>query len=141
MIAVNVLIFIGFMSSAYSLECYVCEDQDTNYDKCIKTIRTCDVGQDRCLTEIKWGSTPYWAPSGEKQFYISKSCANNKSCADIIKSKSSLCDRIWYNDWECAECCHGNRCNYYVTLSGSHLQSNILISSCMIIFTWIIKFL
>lgn len=142
MAKINVfLILLGFISSVWSLECYVCEEQDSNNDKCIKTVRTCNVGQDRCLSKIKWGSTPYWAPSGEKQFYISKSCADNKTCASEIKGTSNLCDRIWYNDWECAECCHGDRCNYFVTLSGNYLQSNILISTCMVAIIWIIGFL
>ena len=28
-----------------------------------------------------------------------------------------LCHYLWYEDWKCAECCQGDRCNYYVTVS------------------------
>jgi hypothetical protein len=27
------------------------------------------------------------------------------------------CHYIWYYDWKCTECCAGDRCNYYVTVS------------------------
>lgn len=103
----------------HSLECYVCDSQDSNNEKCTATIKTCDPSETRCLTEVRWGSTPYWAPSGEKQHYISKWCASDKNCSDQIAAYRHRCDRIWYNDWECAECCTGDRCNYYVTLGSS----------------------
>ena len=60
--------------------------------------------------------TPYWAASGEKQYYISKKCATSDNCEPSNKSVSQKCDRIWYNDWTCVECCTGDRCNYYVTV-------------------------
>ena len=43
-----------------SLECYVCDNQDGNTEKCTKTIKTCEVEQDRCLSTIVWSTTPYW---------------------------------------------------------------------------------
>lgn len=61
--------------------------------------------------------TPYWDFTGKKQFYISKKCATDHECKESIHSVSKRCDRIWYNDWECVECCHGDRCNYFVTVS------------------------
>lgn len=45
------MLFLG-----YSMECYVCENQDDNTGKCLKTIKTCDPDEDMCLSEIKWGS-------------------------------------------------------------------------------------
>ena len=27
------------------------------------------------------------------------------------------CKRDWYNDWASVECCQGDLCNYYVTVS------------------------
>lgn len=27
------------------------------------------------------------------------------------------CTYIWYQDWKCSECCSGDRCNYFVTVS------------------------
>ncbi|GFW22046.1 transposable element Tc1 transposase [Trichonephila clavipes] len=108
--------------AVWGLECYVCDSQDSNYDKCIKTIKTCDIAEDRCLSEVRWGSTPYWDSTGKKQFYISKTCSTERQCKDSISAVSSRCDRIWYNDWECVECCHGDRCNYYVTLAGVNIK-------------------
>lgn len=70
----------------------------------------------RILTSFLTG-TPYWAPSGEKQYYISKRCASKSVCTMQTAAVTNRCDRIWFNDWECVECCHGDRCNFYVTLS------------------------
>jgi len=109
-----------------SLECYVCKDQDNNKDKCIETVKTCELTDDRCLTEVRWGSTPYWAPTGEKQFYLSKRCASKRICEQSIRNLGKRCDRIWYNDWECVECCNGDRCNYYITLASNHLNPQII---------------
>lgn len=116
------IIFILLPVAIRCLECYVCNNQDSNYDKCIKTIKTCDIAQDRCMTEIRWGSTPYWDFTGKKQFYITKQCSTERDCKDAIHGVSQRCDRIWYNDWECVECCHGDRCNYFVTLGGSSIK-------------------
>ncbi|RWS20513.1 uncharacterized protein B4U80_08636, partial [Leptotrombidium deliense] len=99
-----------------TLECYVCNNQANNKDKCVETVKTCDGDDERCLSEVRWGSTPYWAPSGEKQYYISKRCASVQLCEESIRNLTRRCDRIWYNDWECVECCQGDRCNYYVTV-------------------------
>ena len=43
------------------LECYVCHDQDGNHGKCLKTIRTCEPEEDRCLSIIRWSIQPYWS--------------------------------------------------------------------------------
>lgn len=45
-----------FLFLVSSLECYVCKNQEDNKDKCIETIRTCDIAEDRCLIEVRWGS-------------------------------------------------------------------------------------
>jgi hypothetical protein len=42
--------------SGSGLECYVCTDQEHNKEKCLNTIKTCEQGEDVCLSEIKWGS-------------------------------------------------------------------------------------
>lgn len=51
---------INFIFSGAALECYVCDNQEDNKGKCVTTIQTCNPGEDVCLSEIKWGSTPYW---------------------------------------------------------------------------------
>ncbi|CAG2103945.1 unnamed protein product [Medioppia subpectinata] len=117
-----------FYTEVSGLECYVCKNQENNKDKCVETVKTCDLSEDRCLSEVRWGSTPYWAPTGEKQFYVSKRCSSKRICEQSLRNTSKRCDRIWYNDWECVECCNGDRCNYYITVSSAinytHYSSN-----------------
>merc|ERR1712241_1253470 len=55
-----------FLPIALGLECYVCKDQDGNTDKCLRTIRTCEHEHDRCLSIIRWSTTPYWSQGAEK---------------------------------------------------------------------------
>lgn len=99
------------------LECYVCENQEDNNEKCVKTIKTCEHNQDVCLTEIRWGSTPYWSQGAKKQYYVSKRCSNKTECALTRQHYMPLCTHIWYQDWVCSDCCQGDRCNYYVIVS------------------------
>lgn len=100
-----------------SLECYVCENQEDNIEKCVKTIKTCEFNQDVCLTEIKWGSTPYWSQGAQKQYYVSKRCSNKTECAWTRQRYMPVCTHIWYEDWVCSDCCQGDRCNYYIIVS------------------------
>ena len=119
------------------MECYVCNDQDGNTEKCLRTIKTCDHSHDRCLSIIRWSTTPYWSQvtsrnwpylankiwfhlffqGAEKQYYVSKRCSTEEECDLEIQANMPLCHYIWYEDWKCAECCQGDRCNYYVTVS------------------------
>lgn len=110
---------INIGKQATALECYICQNQDVNQDKCGQTVKICDVEQEQCLTEVRWGSVPQWSPSGQKQYYISKRCATKVECNEAIVDKQNKCDRIGYNDWNCTTCCSGDKCNYYVTLDGS----------------------
>ncbi|XP_015785315.1 uncharacterized protein LOC107362712 [Tetranychus urticae] len=128
-ILINFVFLLFFSNRVNGLECYVCSNQEDNKDKCVETVKNCDHGQDRCLSRIRWGSTPYWAPSGEKQYYITKKCASKDVCDQEYKKHLSRCDRIWYNDWECVECCTGDRCNYFVTLKATSTYPSILIIS------------
>ncbi|KAJ8882305.1 hypothetical protein PR048_014107 [Dryococelus australis] len=63
---------------------------------------------------------PYWSQGAEKQYYISKYCANNETCLRTRNKYRDLCTHIWYQDWKCSECCRGDRCNYYVFVSVFH---------------------
>jgi hypothetical protein len=60
---------------------------------------------------------PYWQAGADKQFYISKSCATEAKCKRAVKKTLESCTHIWYEDWKCAECCAGDRCNYYLIVS------------------------
>ena len=61
--------------------------------------------------------TPYWEIGAPMQHYISKSCATEQRCQETIAAYMPKCLRIWWKDWRCAECCKGDRCNYYITVS------------------------
>ncbi|CAG9783628.1 unnamed protein product [Diatraea saccharalis] len=123
-----VVILIFCFAQVLSLECYVCENQEDNSEKCVKTIKTCAYNEDVCLTEIRWGSTPYWSQGAKKQYYVSKRCSNITECALTRQRFMPLCTHIWYQDWACSDCCQGDRCNYYV-ISGSSTVKPII---CML---------
>ena len=38
----------------YTLECYVCDEQEENSDKCSKTVKQCNETEDTCLSYIFW---------------------------------------------------------------------------------------
>ncbi|XP_045490975.1 uncharacterized protein LOC123690898 [Colias croceus] len=111
-----------FVYKVNALECYVCDNQEDNSEKCVKTIMTCEYNQDVCLTEIKWGSTPYWSQGAKKQYYVSKRCSNKTDCAMTRQHYMPLCTHIWYQDWTCSDCCQGDRCNYYIISGQSAIK-------------------
>jgi len=113
-------IFLGliYITNSHALECYVCSNQTDNTEKCLNTIKTCEPGEDVCLSEVRWGSTPYWQLGAPKQFYVSKRCSTKALCQKIRSKYMPYCTHIWYEDWTCSECCLGDRCNYYV-INGS----------------------
>ena len=51
---------ICLYSIVNSLECYVCEQQEGNNDKCIKTVRMCQRHEDTCATLILWTTPHEW---------------------------------------------------------------------------------
>lgn len=118
----SVALMVSLISSCSALECYVCSNQTENTEKCLNTIKTCEQGEDVCLTEIRWGSQPYFTQGALKQYYVSKRCSTKKLCSTIRRKYMPYCTHIWYEDWTCSECCQGDRCNYYV-ISGSERLS------------------
>lgn len=129
------IVLFTFVKLSTQLECYVCQNQEDNKSKCAETVKICDLEQEQCLTEVRWGSTPSWSLTSRKQYFISKRCATKIECQD--PDKQHKCDRIWYNDWNCTTCCSGDKCNYYVTLAGptikpSHLTSFMICASLFI---------
>ena len=73
----------------------------------------------------------------EKQYYVSKRCSTEEECDKEIMANMPLCHYIWYEDWKCAECCQGDRCNYYVTVSTSKMSKNGAKSKFQILlFSW-----
>uniref|UniRef100_A0A336LFC6 CSON008669 protein n=1 Tax=Culicoides sonorensis TaxID=179676 RepID=A0A336LFC6_CULSO len=121
------IVLCSIYSSCSALECYVCSNQTDNTEKCLNTIKTCEPGEDVCLSEVRWGSTPYWSLGDQRQYYVSKRCSTKDLCKKIRAKYMPYCTRIWYEDWTCSECCLGDRCNYYVINGSSrHQMSNLL---------------
>jgi len=115
-----------------SNECYVCDNQESNHDKCIKTTRQCKQREDSCKTTVIWTVPPEWTRggfTGDRRHYIFKECMNYTECLRQRTANTYNCTREWYEDWECIDCCRGDMCNYYVTLGASGLQSLSLIST------------
>ncbi|XP_055333035.1 uncharacterized protein LOC129584748 [Paramacrobiotus metropolitanus] len=107
------------------LECYVCENQEDNYEKCISTVQLCDPEiHDVCSTNVRWGVTFYWMPAGKRIHYLSKACDNMKNCMQRKRALEERCYRDWWADWICEDCCTGDRCNYYVVLSADRTRNN-----------------
>ncbi|CAH1962286.1 unnamed protein product [Acanthoscelides obtectus] len=124
------LIVFTLLNFSTALECYVCDNQENNEGKCVTTIETCKYGEDVCLSEISWGSTPYWQQGALKQYYISKRCSTSEKCAKYRSYNMATCTHIWYQDWKCSECCRGDRCNYYIISGASTYYSKF--SYCLV---------
>ncbi|XP_075221230.1 coiled [Lycorma delicatula] len=135
----TIILLTTFFIGGQCLECYVCLDQGDNSGKCKQTIKTCEQGDDMCLTEIVWGTTPYWSQGAQKQYYVSKNCATRKHCEKLKSKYMRSCTHIWYEDWKCAECCAGDRCNYYVILSGSTAGSSVIILASGLSFVFLAR--
>lgn len=136
-----ILSMMSYIKITKQLECYVCNNQPDNKNKCAETVKTCDLAQDQCLTEVRWGSAANWALTDQKQTFISKRCATKLECQDAISDKFHKCDRIWYNDWNCTTCCSGDKCNYFVTLAGTSIRpSTPLVAFLGLVTTVIIYF-
>lgn len=111
------VLFYFLKTLGNALECYVCSNQTDNTEKCLNTIKTCEPGEDVCLTEIRWGSQPYFSQGALKQYYVSKRCSTKTLCTKIRRKYMPYCTHIWYEDWTCSECCQGDRCNYFIIVS------------------------
>lgn len=123
----SLIVLLFLVQIGTCMECYVCNNQGDNKGKCQTTITTCDQGQDMCLSVIRWGTEPYWSQGAKKQYYISKSCADKKTCNKTKEKYMSSCTHLWYQDWACADCCAGDRCNYYVITGVSAVKANLII--------------
>ncbi|XP_055626941.1 uncharacterized protein LOC129768991 [Toxorhynchites rutilus septentrionalis] len=126
-IVAALILAFSLFNSCSALECYVCSNQTGNTEKCLNTIKTCGPDEEACMTQIRWGSMPYFSLGALKQFYVSKRCASKKVCEKTRTKYMPFCTHIWYNDWACSECCLGDRCNYYV-ISGAPPKSMPLIA-------------
>ncbi|XP_034935922.1 uncharacterized protein cold [Chelonus insularis] len=127
-----------------ALECYVCDNQEGNRHKCLNSISICEQEEDTCLTEVRWGSTPYWSEGAPKQYYVSKRCSTKRECERLKNKNMPFCTYIWYQDWKCSDCCQGDRCNYYIISSATKYSvsiSNMIATSILTLLGpfWILK--
>ena len=60
---------------------------------------------------------PYWTPYGDRMHYVDKDCATRAQCTQAQAEVLRFCRRDWFDDWACVECCAGDLCNYYVTVT------------------------
>ncbi|OXU28165.1 hypothetical protein TSAR_001494 [Trichomalopsis sarcophagae] len=127
------------LGASNALECYVCKNQEGNIEKCLNTIKTCEQGEDTCLSEIKWGSTPYWNQGAKKQFYISKRCSTKRECERIRRANMPDCSHIWYQDWKCSDCCQGDRCNYYIVSGTDKVGTTVMMFLFPLFAIWILQ--
>lgn len=132
-------ILLSTIPSLMGLECYVCHDQEHNREKCIRTVRTCEPEEDRCMSEVKWGSTLDWNLVLDSQYYLYKRCATKEFCDEAEITNSKRCLYLPYEDWECISCCTGDRCNYYVTLAATSLAPSLLKVISVSIFHLLLK--
>ncbi|CAF3151049.1 unnamed protein product [Rotaria sp. Silwood2] len=134
------LLILSFLSVTNGLECYVCEQQEGNDDKCIKTVRMCQRYEDTCATLILYTTPHEWTPRLERRHYISKGCDTRDACTRLLYGLASVCTRNWYEDWACVECCQGDRCNRYVVLGSSNIRSSLILLLSMTFSTLFIRF-
>ncbi|KAK7111574.1 UPAR/Ly6 domain-containing protein cold-like [Littorina saxatilis] len=134
----GILCFLAIITCTLGLECYVCNGQFDNKDKCIKSSVQCRQSQDTCITQIQWKAPDFWTPRSEKIHIIGKSCGTLAYCNHRQRQLGLTCMRDWYRDWECLECCQGDRCNYYVTLGASGVTSSIALLLGSLLSVWLL---
>ncbi|CAF2057635.1 unnamed protein product [Rotaria magnacalcarata] len=139
-IYISCLLIVGFLSVTYGLECYVCEQQEGNDDKCVKTVRMCQRYEDTCATLILYTTPHEWTPRLERRHYISKGCDTRDACTRLLYGLASVCTRNWYEDWACVECCQGDRCNRYVVLGSNNIRASVLLLAMMSLASLFIRF-
>ncbi|TGZ69645.1 hypothetical protein CRM22_003621 [Opisthorchis felineus] len=133
--AIIVCIVSVLISRGVGMECYVCRNQEGNRDKCIRTTMQCLEDQLSCITNITYRIPPYWSPLGDRSHFIWKACITTDECERLKEYSGQFCQREWYMDWQCVECCQGELCNYYVTLSGLSLSPAKLVLTLVVVFS------
>lgn len=83
-----------------------------------------------------YSGTPYWSQGAEKQYYVTKTCSTRTFCEERMANFTQNCHRIWYEDWKCAECCQGDRCNYYAFVSSTWISHFNHLHACPKFFRW-----
>ncbi|ELT92794.1 hypothetical protein CAPTEDRAFT_163933 [Capitella teleta] len=131
-------LFFVSVSSVLSLECYSCEEEERNRGTCNSRTSRCEDFQDACTSYVRWGIPPQWSPRGDRRYYISKGCDTMQGCIKRQEATFTTCNRDWYNDWACVECCSGDLCNYFVTKGAGNVRASMatvgVISSLLLVF-------
>ncbi|PAA53580.1 hypothetical protein BOX15_Mlig018876g4, partial [Macrostomum lignano] len=96
-----------------------CRNIEGNGDACVRLSTPCTPDEDACISHVHYTTpTSYWTPLAERKHYISKGCVSYSACIKQRDITQRSCTYDWFTDWSCVECCRGDLCNYYVTLSG-----------------------
>lgn len=115
-------------TTAWSLQCYRCRDDHWNWGECTENIQQCEPFQDACVTYTQYTLDTYWTERGERFHRISKGCDSQQGC---LQRKEALdgqtCERSMYHDWSCVECCTGDLCNFFATLTASPFRPSMLL--------------
>ena len=78
----------------------------------------------KLITGIFIFSEPlFWQPRSHRYHYISKTCDTLTHCQQESTGLGVRCMKDWYRDWTCVECCQGDRCNYYTTVSETCVEN------------------
>ena len=126
------VVLLGLPLYSLALECYVCEAQNNNNDKCVKTTIQCRQAEDTCRTQIRWQQPLFWQPRSHRYHYISKTCDTLTHCQQESTGLGVRCMKDWYRDWTCVECCQGDRCNYYTTLGAGTTKISMILLGAVI---------
>jgi len=91
------------------LECYACNRQDGNIDKCIKTTKQCEENEDICRSTISWERTYqyHWNVCYNIMgTYVTISWEHTKQYhGNVHNNIMGTCVTI---SWECTKQYHGN---------------------------------
>lgn len=120
----------AIFATSYALECYQCDELDWNHQDCTHKRQGCDPFQDACTTYIRYAVPQSFDKRGYRRYYISKGCDTRSGCEKRQAGMQTACQRDYFNDWACVECCVGDLCNYYVAhLGAGSIKANVVMTT------------
>ncbi|KAK2150991.1 hypothetical protein LSH36_380g03014 [Paralvinella palmiformis] len=112
-----------------SLECFTCDEEDWNHKDCTHRRQQCDAYQDACTTYIRYGVPDKFNARNYRRYFISKGCDTRMGCEKRLGATTPSCQKSYYNDWACVECCTVDSCNFHVShLGAGSIRANILVT-------------
>ena len=105
--------------SANGLECFTCDEENWNHKDCTNKRQQCDSFQDACTTYIRYGVPDKFNARNYRRYFISKGCDTRSGCEKRLAATTLSCQKSYYNDWACVECCTSDSCNFHVAHLGA----------------------